>query len=546
MTDKNIKKQLTAWPPAESELAESVPSPSSTYHLPPAPIEVFPAEIQELITRAVETFGTTVEIVMSAILAISGGLIGRRRLLLIKADWDVHAALYWLVVALTGESKSPVINWLMRPIEAIERRLLDDYRLKLAEYESDLANRKKGDEPLKEPARLQIKVGDVTIEQKASILEANPGGILEYRDEASGFIGDEDKYHGAKGSDRSKHLEIYDRRAMQVDRKSGPPVYVPEPSLGRFGGTQPKVLVDCFSDQDAAAGALGRYISIHSEQTKPAFWSEKTMAAEDAFLWDNLINRFFDYDMPEDEKGWCNGRKIKVSAPAKELYIDYYNELSAKPYVDPSAIRETLPKAREHCLRLCLNLHCIEHATPGTNELTPVTADTMQKAITLARWVYAHNVKTWEMVVGRMDAPEQQPLKKRIAQAIIDLKDEINGGVLATSEITERVNSGYPEKFKSSSKSIGRFCSSRLDLQKSSDTSKRGWMVGPGTLERLKNDFNLNANACDACDACDPLEKTLTKPEIDQASKAFKAFSVCKNQENEEIPKVANSDFEVF
>jgi hypothetical protein len=381
---KNIEKKIVNWPPAESDLVEvapSVPSIKSVYRLPPAPIEVFPTEIQELITRAVETFGTTAEIVISAIMAISGGLIGQRRLLQIKPDWDIHAALYWLVVALTGESKSPVINWLMRAVEAIERQLLDDYRLKLVAYESDLASHTKGDEPPKKPTRQQIKVGDVTIEQKASILEANPGGILEYRDEASGFIGDEDKYHKAQGSDRSKHLEIYDRRAMQVDRKSGPPVYVPAPSLGRFGSIQPEVLRSCFSGQDAAAGGLGRFISTHSAQDRPAFWSEKTMAAEDSFLWDNMIHRFFDFDMPEDEKGWCNGRKIKVSISAKELYIEYYNELAAKPYVDASAIRETLPKAREHCLRLCLNLHCIEHAVAGTDELTPVTADNASRTI---------------------------------------------------------------------------------------------------------------------------------------------------------------------
>jgi len=534
------------WPPSESDLVEvapSIPSVTSVYRLPPAPLEVFPVEIQALITRAVETFGTTDEVVLSALLAISGGLIGRRRLLQIKADWAVHAALYWLIVAPTGEAKSPVINWFMNPVEAIERRLLDTFKAAFELYETQLDIRKKGDEMPEKPIRQQVKVGDITIEKKADVLEANPGGIIEYRDEASGFIADEDKYHGAKGSDRSKHLELYDRRPLQVDRKSGPPVYVAEPSLGRFGGIQPKVLENSFSDQDAAAGSLGRFVCIHSEQTRPAFWTEQTMNAEDGFLWDNLVNKFFNYDMPENEHGWVHGHNIEVTKQAKELYIEYYDELAAKPYVDGSAIREILPKAREHCLRLCLILHCIEHAITGTNETALVSADTMRKAIILARWVYAHNVKTWMMVVGRMDAPDRQPLEKRIAYAIINSENKINGGVLATSVITEQVNAGYPEKFKSSAKSVGRICSSKLELQKSKDTSKRGWIVGPDTLERLKNDYNLNANALNACNAYRLQEEAPIKPESDQAFKAFKAFSVCKNQENEktqsnEQPKI--------
>lgn len=550
------QKNIETWPPASSDVAAAVqdnesstPSTSSTQLLPPAPLDIFPAEIQGLIIRAVETFGTTLEVVVSALLAISSGLIGRRRLLQIKENWEVHAALYWLIVALTGESKSPVVSWLMSPVEAIERRFLGEYRAALKVYESALATLRKGDDKPKKPTRKQIKVGDVTIEKKADVLEANPGGILEYRDEASGFIADEDKYHGAKGSDRSKHLEIYDGRPLQVDRKSGPPVYVPAPSLARFGGIQPKILADCFSDQDAAAGSLGRFICIHSKQTKPAFWSEQTMTAVDVCLWDNLVNRFSEYDMPEDSEGWGHGRKIGVTPQAKKLYVEYYNELVAQPYKDGAAIREILPKAREHCLRLCLTLHCLEHATAGTGETTPISADTMQKAIILARWVYSHNVKTWMMVVDRINAPDRQPLKKRIAQAIYDLQDKISGGVLQTAVITNQLNIGYPENLQTSADSVGKLCSNQLELQRPGDTSKRGWLIGADTLERLKNEHDLSASALSALSAC---VETPTNNNDNQAHQAHQAHSTYLNPAisatpPEEAPmKAVNSEFEVF
>ena len=495
--------------------AESI---KSVCPLSPAPVEVFPAEIQGLIHRAVETFGTTVEVVIGALLAICSGLIGRRRLLQVKADWLVHAALYLLIVADTGDSKSPPINWLMQPVEALERRWLQDYRNEMALYEVALADYTKGDDLPKKPTRKQIKVGDVTIEKKADVLEANPGGIIEFRDEASGLIADEDKYHGAKGSDRSKHLEIYDRRPFQVDRKSGPPVYVSFPSLARFGSIQPKVLLGSFSDQDAAAGVLGRFICIHSKQTKPAFWSEQTMTAADGELWRELVNRLVNYDMPEDENGWCNGRTISFSNEAKALYIDYYNELAALPYTDGSAIKEILPKAREHCLRLCLILHCLTHATTGTNELKPVTADTMQRTIILARWVYAHNVKTWQMICARVNAPEQQPIEKRIAQAIIDLQDKVSGGVLLTADIAEKVNAGYPEKYKTSSDSIGRVCSGKLKLRHPGNTSKRGWLINPEVVTRLKTGFSLETSALSALSALSPEKSTSYTPALEKPS----------------------------
>ena len=67
--------------------------------------------------------------------------------------------------------------------------------------------------------------------------------------------------------------------------------------------------------------------------------------------------------------------------------------------------------------------------------------------------------------VGSINNPYRQPTEKRIAQAIIDLENEIEGGVLPTSKITSQVNKGYPKKFQISSSSVGKNCSSKLGLR---------------------------------------------------------------------------------
>ncbi|MBN2808629.1 MAG: DUF3987 domain-containing protein [Deltaproteobacteria bacterium] len=495
--------------------------------LEPVPIEVFPPKIQDLILHMVDCFGTTDEIVVASLLAISGALIGTKRLLRIKQDWLVHAALYWMIIARTGDSKSPPINWLMRPLEAVERKLFLEWQALMELHEAAESARKRGDPKEKPPVRKQLKIGDVTMESRIEVLSRCPGGILEYRDELRGLFSDQDKYTGAKGSDQSKFLELYDRRPIQIDRinvKRQLNVY--RPSLGILGGTQPKIVTECFGGNDSASGWPGRWITTHSQQSKPALWSEQVMPAEDLALWDSLVTTLHEYDMIEDKNGWPDGRVITVTQPGREVFIDYFNEMTMLPFMQEDVFRETIPKTKEHTLRLCNILHCINHAVSGTDEMTPVTEDEMVKAVTLGKWIYSHNVRTWNMIIRHRQTPEHQPVETRIAQAIINAESEINNGVLATSVIASYVNSGCSDKFSMTTDSIGRICSNRLKLQKNGDKSNRGWIVDTGTIDKLKTIYSLSARALSA------LAPSVKTPIEDVALVAHKALEALNLESN--------------
>ena len=161
------------------------------------------------------------------------------------------------------------------------------------------------------------------------------------------------------------------------------------------------------------------------------------------------------------------------------------------PFMDDGVFKEIIPKIKEHCLRLCLILHCIEHAVANTNELTLISESTMQKAITLTKWVYAHQIKTWKMVVSRLNEPDRQPVECRVAQAIVDLENEVEGGFLSTAQIVKQVNDGYPPKFHMSNDKIGRLCSDKLKLTSNKNHNPRGWLVNTEVISQLKKNFDL-------------------------------------------------------
>lgn len=74
-------------------------------------------------------------------------------------------------------------------------------------------------QPTQPPVLRRVVVGDVTTEALATILAANPRGILMARDEISSWIRGMNQYKGGKGNDRQFYLSCWSGQTALVDRK---------------------------------------------------------------------------------------------------------------------------------------------------------------------------------------------------------------------------------------------------------------------------------------------------------------------------------------
>lgn len=204
-----------------------------------------------VVLHASNSFSVPVEIPFVAILAICAACIGRTRGIKIKSGWIEHANLYLCLISKSGTGKSPATKAFLSPIFAMEKQLFDEYQESMKQYEIQMAEWKRtlldkearvAEKPEK-PKWKQIYIDDATIESVADALDANPSGILWYRDELAGLILDLDKYTGKEGSTKSRLLSAYDSGPWKSNRiASSRQNYIENACLSIFGTIQPKAV----------------------------------------------------------------------------------------------------------------------------------------------------------------------------------------------------------------------------------------------------------------------------------------------------------------
>jgi hypothetical protein len=84
-----------------------------------------------------------------------------------------------------------------------------------------------------------------------------------------------------------------------------------------------------------------------------------------------------------------------------------------------------------------------------------VSLDTLERALLVADTFIAHQERALAHL-SKVEIPGLPPLQRRIAEAIVSLADRIEGGVIPTAMVTEKVNEGADERFHVTAQSVGK------------------------------------------------------------------------------------------
>jgi hypothetical protein len=464
--------------------------------VPPSfPVEAFPLPCQKVIREIAASYAVPVEIPIAALLSASGSCIGRTRRISIKASWKEFANLWIANVGVSGLGKSPATMEIFKPIWRHEQRWHQEYKEALKVYDAALTGWKKDKEqaePGDPPKWRQLILDDATTEALTDAFAANPRGILWNRDEMAGFIKDIDRYIQRDAGSKTRFMSSYDSGIWKTNRRDkSKNSFIPHASLSIIGTIQPAVLPEIFTSSDAASGFLPRFIFIWAVREAPPFWTDAIVSQESK----NFLGKLFDHLLHLDFREDGESVLIKVCAPAKQAYVDWFNIQAAEPWLkENTQIFETLlAKLRGQCLRICLILHCIESATSGISELREVSLETMENAIKIANCIKIHQKNTWNYILSEGAVMELTPVQKRVVRAVLELEPEIENGMLPTARITEVVNIGMAKKFQFSSTKVGKIAGALgFKSSKTPDGKARGRVIEPALLQKFKSLLNMS------------------------------------------------------
>ena len=402
--------------PEESE-NESAASPILEYS--PPPIDRLPPPLAEYVAQSAEAIGCDPCLVAMPALAACAAAIGDARAVQIKAGWIEFAILWTLAIAPSGAHKTPAMKAAMHGLEEAQRKAFDEYRLAEAQHKAAVADWIKRDRNGAEPPPPPLAsyyIGDATLEAVAVLLDANPRGLLQKRDELSGWLGGFDKY--SEGNEAAQWLEFHSGNSVRIDRKGGEKktIYIPRALVSVTGTIQEPVLRKLLAGDDAKHfdnGLAARFIMVmppeRTRQWREAITSPALMR-QYADLFSDLLKLTPHIDA---ETGRREPVTLTWTPQAKARFVDFVNSHGAEMHGFKSdRLKSAWSKLEGQAARLALVFHCIRETylpSPGENA-NMISADTLDAALVWIEWLKKETRRIYYTLTHKGDARQADKL----------------------------------------------------------------------------------------------------------------------------------------
>lgn len=427
---------LTPDVPCGVDLSQLVQTPRphpSIERFRPFPTDSLPEPVRSYVEQAAASINLHTATIAMPLLAAIASAIGNARIVRIKSDWKEPCVLWSMVVARTGDAKSPGLDAAVGFLRSMDQRAIAEWRRATREHQKQKKASKRGtqdaqdDDPPPPPKRCTLQ--DTTIEAAAAALEANPRGLLLERDELSGFFASFDAYRkGGAGKDRPFWLAAYGARPYVKDRSTQPLIAVERAAVSITGVIQPGVLQSATDKTDREAGLLARFlIAAPPSRKRPFSETETEQRLIDAM--GRVFDRLLSLAMLPDGDTWTPV-EVTMSPEARAVFIEWHNGADAERFEEPDAdIRALLSKAGGTLARLALVVELAAWAGRETDtasglaaavaEAGPieVTLDAVRRAIVIMDWCNAEARRVYTML------GEEGPASRR--REVVDLIEHL-------------------------------------------------------------------------------------------------------------------------
>lgn len=412
------------------------------------PIHILPKVLKNRVVELSEALQVPVEMIVIPTLVMLAGLIGKEIQIspLKNAEWLEHCCLWGIIIAETGNMKTPCLNLATQPIFEIQKKYMEE---DLEEKKEWLLQKRKIDQREKawekicekklstnpdaelpprpveclnfgpEPVARRIVTSDITLEAIKKLMTTSRG-LTIIRDELSGWVLNMSRYN--KGNDRQYFLECYSGGNDFTDRLSRDT----DATFGRYlnivGGIQTGIVSQIFNLNPAETDGFFERFGLMAFPEKPA---EFCIAKKDSAT--QTKQEIFDLSDKLSAANW----KILLQAHREEpaivrydtqaqeeferwltAHMNYLRSLSSTDF-----IKGLLNKARGIVARLSLLFHVIEWASNEGYELKYVQKESVIAAITM---VDDFLIPTWSKVLakcGKTKTSDAARLAKKIIES---------------------------------------------------------------------------------------------------------------------------------
>ena len=375
------------------------------------------------ISQVADILGTKPEAFLTTLLPVVASLtkIGTKVELIKATGFYALPILYTGIVGESGTAKSPTQKTILKPLFQLQNEHDEAYQRQYEQWVEDCKEAKENDAPEPpEPKRKELWTDDSTSEAIALIQSNQPDdGFLNWRDELSGLIKDNNKYRG-KGSDAEKLLSGRDGSPIKVNRASGKRISCSQSGYSITGGTQPDTLRQQIDFNDST-GHWARFLWCILPLTQSDILrNAPTINIHELLL--GIYKQIKDFE----------ATTYKLSSEAQDTYADWYDLLESRKYNESrQGLRAVYSKAKADTGIIALLLHILNAAIKGETPDDTIDKTTLDSAIAINKF-YLSQVRLIHSEGDGEDGNSLAPLYRKILD-LVERKGSVTARDVARS-----------------------------------------------------------------------------------------------------------------
>lgn len=397
------------------------------------PLDGLPVKFREIVESIAKAHNVPTDVTLMSALTIAGAALGAHVTSQIGSHKN-HACLWTMIVAKSSAGKTAPMRELMRPLQVIDNKMINEYRETLEAWKSQESKRKSDVEGTPKPKKKQIVCVKATGAARMELLANNERGVILFSDELRGFVKSLNNFGGT--GEEEELLSIFSSEPIKSDTIGDE--YIRQcnvPFMPILGGMQPGMLRNTFSKEHIISGFMNRFAVVQYERKRAAGIGQ----AVDPHIckqWDEIIeslrglgNIVWNFNATADARKLYEQTYLRICDMSEQVELDRdddYNEYK----------ESALQKISYFVARIALITHVlkiVERAPRYPFEHPDIDIDTMRFACDCVPYFTTMQMKAYEFWAG---ATAKKPLsQKEVVLAVADLcrrkEKELNQSALA-------------------------------------------------------------------------------------------------------------------
>lgn len=360
------------------------------------PFEVFPLPVQKIITATNENLNFPIDFIGASLLYAISVAVGNTHNVEVKKGFQQSAILYLAIVARSGTTKSHPLSFAIHPIIECDKRSYRQYEQQRQEYEKAVGLSKKErekqdiDEPIK-PVWHRFLLSDFTPEALADVHKFNKRGIGVYVDELAAWFKNFNRYN--KGSEMEFWLSQWSGKPINIDRKTGEPIFIPMPFISVAGTIQKGILNELAKDSRAQNGFIDRILFVIPDNIQKEYWSETDLPPDIFENWERIISNLLKLSVSNDDTLNPSPEILRFTPEAKKLLFEWQKANTDQcNQAENEALSGIFSKMDMYVLRLALLLEMLRFAC-NESDKQAVSIEAVQGAVKLVEYFKNSAVK---------------------------------------------------------------------------------------------------------------------------------------------------------